>query len=101
MQQMIGLSNPVAWVMCLICILGVGFMIRFLGALIAEEKKSRARLSLRLNSLRDSRSGTFAEPLRTAYSAPPVAHFTQKLANFGPVAESGRPVATFEISGRL
>jgi hypothetical protein len=100
MQTMSGLTNPVAWIMFLVCILGVGFMVRFLAALIAEEKKSRARISFRLKTSPASGAPTFAAPSDAAPSALPVVSFSQRIANFGVDGKSARPVATLEISGK-
>src|SRR5271165_4552055 len=95
MQQMIGLSNPAARAMSLICILAVGFMTRFLVALVLEMERTRAHSASRLKTRRPACA--IPEPLREALStrAP---RFSQSGVDLD--RDSVHPVGTLEIVGK-
>jgi len=99
-MQIGGLITPTGLAVFLLCILGAGFMVRFFGALVIEERKSRKRLSLPLKPLHASRERVFAAPLRAARSAAQATLPTRMTGVLSPEYGALRPVAKLEISGR-
>ena len=92
--------DPTGFAVFLLCILGVGFMIRFLGALVAEQRKYRTRVFLRLKPLQVRENMLILST-----------HPAQFPLHLSPLHSSGAsesrndwrattPVATLEISGK-
>jgi hypothetical protein len=92
--------DPTGFAVFLLCILAIGFMIRFLGALVAEQRKYRTRVSLPLKPLqgREKILVLSTHPPQSAQHLRPLrsSNAIESRNDWSP----STPVATLEISGK-
>jgi hypothetical protein len=101
MAQLYGSGSAGAWTILLSCILGIGFMIRFLIAIVAEKKSIRAGASLRVRTVQLPRGKTVEPSVDREFSfSPAAAHYVRSITRIGSRLHSARPIGSIEVSGR-